>query len=131
MLIVTTESIPGRQIRFVIGEVIGVTARMNNPFTEGLRKLDGYSKPQRSSSLLRWRWEAVSEMVAEAVQLGADAIIGMKFDNRRITGTWSEICAYGTAVKLSNDRGSAPVVGEHRAKHSQRVGDDARHMHLG
>ena len=41
MLIVTTESIPGRNIRFVIGEVIGVTARMNNAFTEGVRHLDG------------------------------------------------------------------------------------------
>ena len=130
MLIVTTESIPGRNIRFVIGEVIGVTARMNNAFTEGLRHLDGQSTPQRSPALLRWRWEAVAEMVAEAVRLGADAIIGMKFDNRRITDTWSEICAYGTAVKLGHDRASASIVGEHRAKHGQRVGDDPGHVHL-
>ncbi len=130
MLIVTTESIPGRHIRFVIGEVIGVTARMNNAFTEGLRHLDGVSEPNRSQGLLKWRWEAISEMVNEAVRLGADAIIGMKFDNRTITPTWSEICAYGTAVKLSRDRASAPVIGEHRAQHSQRIGDDPRHMHL-
>lgn len=117
MLIVTTESIPGRNIRFVIGEVIGVTARMNNAFTEGLRHLDGQTEPQRSPALLRWRWEAVGEMVAEAVRLGADAIIGMKFDNRQITPTWSEICAYGTAVKLAADRapaGSEPVPSSRR-----------------
>lgn len=125
MLIVTTESIPGRNIRFVIGEVIGVTARMNNAFTEGVRHLDGQSTPQRSPALIRWRWEAIGEMVAEAVRLGADAIIGMKFDNRQINNSWSEICAYGTAVKLGRDRASAPVVSEHRAQYGQRVGDDA------
>jgi uncharacterized protein YbjQ (UPF0145 family) len=102
MLIVTTESIPGRRIGSVIGEVIGVTARQNNPFTEGLRQLDGQSIAQKAPSLLRWRWDAIGEMAAEASRLGADAIVGMKFDNRQITGAWSEICAYGTAVRLAD-----------------------------
>jgi uncharacterized protein YbjQ (UPF0145 family) len=102
VLIVTTELIPGRTIRYVIGEVIGVTARMNNVFTEGLRELNGASSSHKSPSLLRWRWDAISEMAAEANRLGADAIIGMKFDNRQITGQWSEICAYGTAVRLAD-----------------------------
>jgi uncharacterized protein YbjQ (UPF0145 family) len=101
MLIVTTEAIPGRQIRSVIGEVIGVTARLNNVFTEGLRHVDGQSTVHKNPNLLRWRWEAISEMAAEASRLGADAIVGMKFDNRRITDAWSEICAYGTAVRLT------------------------------
>lgn len=108
MLIVTTESIPGRPIRTVIGEVIGVTARNTNPFIEGIRQLDGV-KRSPAPSLIRWRREAIEQMVAEAKKLGADAVIGMKFDNRQITPAWSEICAYGTAVILSEDR-----AGRHR-----------------
>ena len=91
MLIVTTETIPGRTIRSVIGEVMGVTARSNNPFTEGLKQLNGEANPNRTPALLRWRQEAISEMAAEAGRRGADAIIGMKFDNRQITGSWTEI----------------------------------------
>lgn len=102
MLIVTTESVPGREIHTVIGEVIGVTARQNNPFTEGLRQLNGMSVSEKAPALLRWRWDAISEMAKEAARLGADAIVGMKFDNRHITEAWSEICAYGTAVRLSD-----------------------------
>ena len=101
MLIVTTESIPGRQIGAVIGEVMGVTARSNNPYTEGLKQLNGDANPRRAPALLRWRQEAITEMAAEARRRGADAIIGMKFDTRQITGSWTEICAYGTAVRLA------------------------------
>jgi uncharacterized protein YbjQ (UPF0145 family) len=101
MLIVTTDTIPGHRVASVIGEVIGVTARSNNPFTEGLKQLNGDANPDRTPSLVRWRREAVMEMAAEARRLGADAVIAMKFDNRQITPVWTEICAYGTAVRLA------------------------------
>jgi len=102
MLIVTTESIPGHGISAVIGEVIGVTARPTNPFTEGLKHLDGVKRPS-GPALLKWRREAISQMIAEAQKVGADAVIGMKFDNRQVTEAWSEICAYGTAVRLTEE----------------------------
>ncbi len=117
MLVVTTEVVPGRPIGYVIGEVMGVTARATNPFTEGLKTLDGRSKTP-APSLLRWRREAIAEMIAEAKRLGADAVVGMKFDHRQITDSWMEICAYGTAVRFvvyrpqplrSSVRGSATV----------------------
>src|SRR5947209_3018758 len=112
MLVVTTETIPGRSIYTTIGQVMGIAARPTNPFTEGLKTLDGRSHPM-APSLLRGRSEAIAHMVAEATRLGADAVIGMKFDNRMITATatWSEICAYGTAVRLADPirrRVSAP-----------------------
>lgn len=102
MLIVTTELIPGRTIKSVIGEVIGVTARQNNAFLEGLRRVDGRPATAQAPSLLRWRWDAIGGMAEEAMRLGADAVIGMKFDNRQINASWSEICAYGTAVRLAD-----------------------------
>lgn len=100
MLIVTTESIPGHEIAEVIGEVMGVTARSNNPFLEGIKQLNGAANPRRTPTLLRWRQEAIAELATEATRRGADAVIGMKFDNRPITAHWTEICAYGTAVRL-------------------------------
>ena len=51
-------------------------------------------------------------MAAEALRRGADAVIGMKFDNRPITDSWTEICAYGTAVRLV--RPSTPNTGPAR-----------------
>jgi uncharacterized protein YbjQ (UPF0145 family) len=101
MIVVTTETIPGRTIYQVIGEVMGVTARAANAFTEGVKVLSGPSRPPMPY-LVRWRRDAIREMIDEATRLGADAIIGMKFDTRQITASWSEICAYGTAVRLTD-----------------------------
>jgi uncharacterized protein YbjQ (UPF0145 family) len=101
MLVVTTDEVPGYRIRGVLGEVVGVTARTHNPFSEGVKGMDGRSNPQLGIALLRWREDAVRKMVEAAAAMGANAIVGMRFDNRWITTLWSEICAYGTAVQVS------------------------------
>jgi uncharacterized protein YbjQ (UPF0145 family) len=100
VLVVTTEEIPGYRISAVIGEVIGSIARLSNAFTEGIRSLDGNLNPKRSRELTQWRKDAVTEMVEQARQRGANAVIGLRFDNRNISTAWAEICAYGTAVKV-------------------------------
>jgi uncharacterized protein YbjQ (UPF0145 family) len=46
------------------------------------------------------RPEAIGRMIQEAEARGADAVIGMRFDSETMADQWSEICAYGTAVKL-------------------------------
>ena len=38
-------------------------------------------------------------MVGEAQQKGGDAVVAFRFDTSEMGGTWTEICAYGTAVK--------------------------------
>jgi uncharacterized protein YbjQ (UPF0145 family) len=107
MLIVTTESVPGYRILEVLGEVFGVTARTHNPYNEGVRSLTGGVQPQQIvRALSHWREEAIAEMARAARQRGANAVIGMRFDNREISSSWAEICAYGTAVRLE----AAPVV---------------------
>src|SRR5215813_4549080 len=99
MLIVTTEHVPGYQILEVLGEVFGVTARTHNPYNEGVSALSGGLAPKQvSRRLAHWREEAIAEMVDTARERGANAVIGMRFDNREISSSWSEICAYGTAV---------------------------------
>jgi uncharacterized protein YbjQ (UPF0145 family) len=98
MLVVTTDSIPGYEVREVIGEVVGVTARTFNPYIEGVKSLNGRLNPELVRLLTQIRQEAVARMVEAANRRGANAIIGMRFDNRDVTPPWREICAYGTAV---------------------------------
>ncbi|GGJ89535.1 UPF0145 protein [Pilimelia anulata] len=101
MLVVTTDTLPGYEIRDVLGEVIGITARSNNPFNEGIKSLHGGSNPRMFEMLTRWREEAVERMAQNALSRGANAIVAMRFDHRNLTASWIEICAYGTAVVVS------------------------------
>ena len=120
MIVITTETIPGRAFD-AIGEVVGVTARPLNPYTEGIKTLDGKSR-LATPSLLRWRREAIAQMVTEAQKIGADAVVGMRFDNRHLTSAWAEICAYGTAVRFAE----RPV-----GRHAETPTDRDRAVHVG
>jgi uncharacterized protein YbjQ (UPF0145 family) len=102
MLVVTTEGIPGYEVRAVIGEVVGVTARTFNPFIEGVKSLNGRLNPQLVRLLAQIRQEAVANMAEAARRRGANAVIGMRFDHRGVTGAWNEVCAYGTAVLVAS-----------------------------
>jgi uncharacterized protein YbjQ (UPF0145 family) len=101
MLVVTTESIPGYEVRAVIGEVVGVTARTFNPYVENFRSLNGVSNPNFFKLLAQVRQEAVALMADAATRRGANAVIGMRFDHRLVSSAWNEICAYGTAVQVT------------------------------
>ena len=101
MLVVTTESIPGYEVRGVIGEVVGVTARSFNPFVEGVKSLNGRLNPQLVRLLAQIRQEAVTHMIEVARERGANAVVGMRFDHRGVTSAWNEVCAYGTAVLIA------------------------------
>lgn len=108
MLVVTTEGIPGFEVRAVMGEVVGVTARSFNPFVEGVKSLNGRLNPQLVRLLAQIRQEAVAHMVEAAKRRGANAIIGMRFDHRGVTSAWNEVCAYGTAVVV--ETADRPVI---------------------
>jgi uncharacterized protein YbjQ (UPF0145 family) len=100
MLVVNTDSVPGYEIREVLGEVHGVTARVRNVYSEGVKSLNGGANPQMSSALGRWRDEAIAQLKRVAQARGANAVVCMRFDHRDITPSWTEICAYGTAVVI-------------------------------
>lgn len=108
MLVVTTDDLPGYRIRQVLGEAIGVTGRTRNPFREGVRKLYGNGSPEIVKALTRWRVEAIEQMTAHAKKLGANAVLGMRFDHRNVSDMWTEICAYGTAVYVERLPSTAP-----------------------
>ena len=102
MLITTMNDIPGYAIDEVFGEVFGLTVRSRNigsQFGAGLKSLVGGELKGMTKSLAISRTEVIERMVEEAEAKGANAVVAMRFDTSEMGGIWTEICAYGTAVR--------------------------------
>jgi uncharacterized protein YbjQ (UPF0145 family) len=105
MLISTMNDIPGRQVVEVYGEVMGLTVRSRNIGSQlgaGLKSLMGGELKGMTKALRDSGKEGSGRRVAEADAKGADAILAMRFDTSELGSTWTEICAYGTAVKTQS-----------------------------
>ncbi|MEE9541982.1 MAG: YbjQ family protein, partial [Candidatus Bipolaricaulota bacterium] len=82
MFLITTETIKGREIGEVLGLVRGNTIRarhMGRDIMAGLRNIVGGEIKEYTRMLSQARNQAVERMVKEAEELGADAVIGMRF----------------------------------------------------
>ena len=104
MLIATTNDLPGRQVVEVLGEVMGLTVRSRNigsQFGASLKSLIGGELKGMTKALVDSRHEVIERMVQEAEAKGADAILAMRFDTSEMGPNWTEICAYGTAVRTA------------------------------
>ncbi|HEY1370073.1 MAG TPA: YbjQ family protein [Gaiellaceae bacterium] len=102
MLITTMNDIPGYEIDEVYGEVMGLTVRSRNIGSQigaGLKSIMGGELKGMTKALTDSRQQVVERMVQEAESKGANAIIAMRFDTSEMGGNWTEICAYGTAVR--------------------------------
>jgi uncharacterized protein YbjQ (UPF0145 family) len=102
VLIATTNELPGYVIEEVFGEVMGLTVRSRNAFSQagaGLKSMFGGELKGMTKALQDSRLEVVQRMVDEAEAKGANAIVAMRFDTSEMGNTWTEICAYGTAVR--------------------------------
>lgn len=103
MLISTMNDIPGWEITEVLGEVFGLTVRSRNigsQFGAAFKSLAGGELKGMTKNLGASRHEVIGRMVDEAQAKGADAVLAMRFDTSEMGGNWTEICAYGTAVKI-------------------------------
>jgi uncharacterized protein YbjQ (UPF0145 family) len=103
MLIATTNEIPGHEIEEVYGEVFGLTVRSRNvlsQFGAGLKSMVGGELKGMTKALVDSRQQVIDRMVEEAEARGADAVVAMRFDTSEMGETWTEICAYGTAVRV-------------------------------
>jgi uncharacterized protein YbjQ (UPF0145 family) len=101
VLVVTTDTVPGFVIGEVRGVVVGTAAIPTNKFDAGMKALTDGDDIDRSRALFGHRIEAMNEMIDRARAANANAIVGMRFDHRAVTGVWVEICCYGTAVVIS------------------------------
>ena len=101
MIISTMNDLPGYEIEEVFGEVFGLTVRSRNigsTFGADQRLQAGGELKGMTKMLASGRSDATERLVAEAEAKGANAIIAFRFDTSELGATWTEICAYGTAV---------------------------------
>lgn len=103
MIITTTGSIDGRQVREYLGVVSGQTVMGANVFRDigaGIRDIIGGRAAGYEKELDKARRVALEEMQQQAAGLGADAVVGVKVDYESIgTGRMLMVVASGTAVK--------------------------------
>jgi uncharacterized protein YbjQ (UPF0145 family) len=94
--------IPGYEIEEVFGEVFGLTVRSRNLGSQlgaGLKSILGGELKGMTKALVDSRQQVTDRMVDEAEAKGANAIVAMRFDTSEMGTNWTEICAYGTAVR--------------------------------
>ena len=102
MLIVTLESIPGKEIE-PLGIVKGSTIQTVNALRDigaGFKTLIGGELTKYNEMMDKARQIATERMVEEAERLGADAVVCMRFATSSIMQSAAEIMAYGTAVRF-------------------------------
>lgn len=101
MILVTTDTVPGKTIKKTLGLVRGNTIRarhIGRDITAALRNLVGGEIKDYTKMMAESREQAIDRMVEEAEQLGANAIVNVRFTTSMIMQSASEILAYGTAV---------------------------------
>ncbi|WP_028021905.1 heavy metal-binding domain-containing protein [Enterovibrio calviensis] len=103
MIFTTTESIPNREIEDILGVVTGSvvqTKHVGRDIMAGLKSIVGGELKGYTEMLSEARDKAIQRLVSEATDLGADAVVGIRFSTSAIKDGSSEIMAFGTAVKL-------------------------------
>jgi uncharacterized protein YbjQ (UPF0145 family) len=106
MIIVTAQEIPGRRILRTLGLVRGNTIRarhLGRDILAGLRGVVGGEVKEYTKMLAESREQAIDRMIEEAKELGADAVIGVRFTTSMIMTSAAEIMCYGTAVVTEAD----------------------------
>jgi uncharacterized protein YbjQ (UPF0145 family) len=103
ILVVTTNELPGYEILRVHGEVFGLVARARNAFSNlgaGMRTVFGGEAKGYTTLLIDSRNDAVNRLRDAAREVGANAVVAMRFDCNEIANLISEVAAYGTAVTV-------------------------------
>ncbi|MEA2005649.1 MAG: YbjQ family protein [Acidobacteriota bacterium] len=101
MILVTTNTVPGKTIKKTLGLVRGNTIRarhIGRDITAALRNIVGGEIKDYTKMMAESREQAIDRMIEEAEQLGANAIVNVRFTTSMIMQNASEILAYGTAV---------------------------------
>lgn len=103
IIVTTTETVAGKDVSEVLGIVKGSTVRARNigrDIGAGLKSIVGGEIKTYSQMTASARDEAYNRMVNQALELGADAVVNVRFTTSMVMAGASEMLAYGTAVKL-------------------------------
>jgi len=107
MILVTTGEVPGKRITKICGLVRGNTIRarhVGRDIKAALRNLVGGEIRDYTKMMAESREQAIDRMIEEAEGLGANAIVNVRFTTSMIMQSASEILAYGTAVKVEQEK---------------------------
>src|SRR5437763_472650 len=103
MLVATTEGVAGYRTKQTLGQVFGVVVRsrgLGGNIMAGLRSIVGGEIHEYTQLLEEARRHAVDRLVQNAMAMGGNAVLMMRFDSAEIGQTMSEIVAYGTAAVI-------------------------------
>ena len=103
MIITTSDTIAGKQIKETKGLVRGNTIRarhMGHDFMASLRGVVGGEITNYTKMMAESREQAIDRMIEEAEAVGANAIVGLRFSTSMIMQNAAEILAYGTGVVI-------------------------------
>ncbi len=101
MILVTTETIPGHDIRSAIGVVQGNTVRtkhIGRDIGASLKTIVGGEIKGYTDMLNEARAEAMERLRSNAMAAGANAVVNVRFTTADVVGAGAEILAYGTGV---------------------------------
>lgn len=101
MIVTTTETIPGKRIVRTLGLVRGNTVRarhLGRDILAFLRNIVGGEVPEYVKLMAEAREQALDRMLEEARELGANAVVCIRFANTEISSGAAEWMVYGTAV---------------------------------
>jgi uncharacterized protein YbjQ (UPF0145 family) len=103
MIITNIESVPGKTIVEHFGLVSGSTIRakhVGRDLMAGLKNLVGGELKGYTQLLHESRQQAIDRMIEQARQLGANAIINVRFSTSSVAQGAAELYAYGTGVRI-------------------------------
>lgn len=103
MIVTTGNDVPGRQVTQFLGVVRGVIVRspsIGQGILGGFKQMLGGNIESYARVCDQARQDAFDRMVQHAEEMGADAVIGMRYDATEFAQATTEVLSYGTAVKL-------------------------------
>src|SRR5688572_4036523 len=103
MIVTTGFDVQGKQVTEYLGVVRGIVVRatgIGRGIIGGIKSIAGGNIEEFTVVCEAARMEAFNRMVQHAHEIGADAIIGMRYDATEFGQGSTEVLAYGTAVKL-------------------------------
>jgi uncharacterized protein YbjQ (UPF0145 family) len=103
MIVTTGNEVDGRPVRSYLGIVRGIVVRspsIAQGLLGGLKQIVGGNIEQYARVCEGAREEAFERMVRHAEEIGADAVVAMRYDATEFMSGATEVLAYGTAVKL-------------------------------
>ncbi len=107
MILVNTEFIPGYRVLETKGLVQGNTIRakhLGRDIAAGFKNLVGGELKGYTELLTESRRQAIERMIGQAQQLGANAVVNVRFTTSAVTQGAAELYAYGTAMVVEEDR---------------------------